>query len=92
MIINKNRTDRYIATVNLEDVGDQEWIKTIRRVCKETNSYMKSINSKRRTYVKLQGRGPRIHDGHRYFQSLPLSIATKADVYVYPRDPYYTGP
>jgi hypothetical protein len=34
-------------------------------------------------YVKLQGRGPR--PSRRYHQSLPLSMATTADVYVYIR-------
>ena len=34
-------------------------------------------------YVKLQGRGPR--PSRRYHQSLPLSMAVTADVYVYNR-------
>ena len=83
MIINKNRTERYIGTVNLNDPEDQKWIKTIRGFVKEANA---SFPKKR--YVKLQGRGPRLHDGYRYSSSLPLKYATMADVYVYPRDPY----
>ena len=36
-------------------------------------------------YVKLQGRGPRAHNGRRYNQGLPLPYAVTADVYVYNR-------
>tara|TARA_B110000503_G_scaffold131338_1_gene205793 strand:- start:80 stop:280 length:201 start_codon:yes stop_codon:yes gene_type:complete len=36
-----------------------------------------------RQYVKLQGRGPR--PSNRYHQSLPLNMATSADVYIYSR-------
>ena len=70
MIINKNRTERYIGTVNLNDPEDQKWIKTIRGFVKEANA---SFPKKR--YVKLQGRGPRLHDGRRYWlKAFPLSM------------------
>jgi hypothetical protein len=41
MIINENRTDSYIATVNLKDPGDQEWIKAIRKAVREANAFYK---------------------------------------------------
>ena len=87
MIINENRTENYIGTVNLLDEFDQKWIKTIRGVVKETNAHMKATGSEKRNYVKLQGRGHRRGE-KRYNQSLPLSYATVADVYVYPRFPW----
>ena len=84
MIIKENRTDSYIATVNLKDVEDQQWIKAIRKAVSETNAFYKERGVSTRKYVKLQGRGHRMGI-YRYNQSLPLSFAEKADVYVYDR-------
>ena len=84
MIINENRTDSYIATVNLKDPGDQEWIKAIRKAVREANAFYKERGQSTRKYVKLQGRGHRM-GVYRYHQSLPLMFAEKADVYVYDR-------
>ena len=84
MIINENRTDSYIATVNLKDPDDQEWIKAIRKAVREANAFYKDRGQSTRKYVKLQGRGHRM-GVYRYHQSLPLTFAEKADVYVYNR-------
>ena len=84
MIINENRTDSYIATVNLKDPNDQKWIEAIRKSVKEANAFYKERGQTTRKYVKLQGRGHRMGI-YRYNQSLPLSFAEKADVYVYDR-------
>lgn len=84
MIINENRTDSYIATVNLTDAEDQNWVKAIRKAVSETNTFYKERGESTRKYVKLQGRGHRM-GVWRYNQSLPLSFAEKADVYVYDR-------
>jgi len=85
MIINENRTDSYIATVNLKDPGDQEWIKAIRKAVREANAYYKERGQTTRKYVKLQGRGHRM-GVYRYHQSLPLKFSETADVYVYNRN------
>jgi hypothetical protein len=84
MIINENRTDAYIATVNLKDANDQQWIKDIREAVKTVNAFYKLDGQPTRKYVKLQGRGHRM-GVYRYNQSLPLTFAEKADVYVYNR-------
>jgi hypothetical protein len=84
MIIKENRTDSYIATVNLKDPADQEWIKAIRKAVREANAFYKERGQTTRKYVKLQGRGHRM-GVYRYHQSLPLTFAEKADVYVYNR-------
>ena len=84
MIINENRTDSYIATVNLTDTDDQNWVKAIRKAVSETNTFYKERGVSTRKYVKLQGRGHRMGK-RRYNQSLPLAYAEKADVYVYDR-------
>jgi len=84
MIIKENRTDSYIATVNLKDAGDQKWIEAIRQSVKEANAFYRERGQTTRKYVKLQGRGHRM-GVYRYNQSLPLSFAEKADVYVYDR-------
>ena len=85
MIINANRSETYVGTVNLNDPEDQAWIQTIRTFVSEA-----SAQFPKQRYVKLQGRGPRAHNGRRYHQGLPLKYAKMADVYVYPRDPYAT--
>ncbi len=84
MIIKSDRTNSYIATVDLKDPDDQAWIKAIRKTVKESNEFQKSKGSLKRQYVKLQGRGHRMGN-RRYNQSLPLSFAEKADIYVYDR-------
>lgn len=84
MIINENRTESYIATVSLADAEDQNWVKAIRKAVSETNAFYKERGQSTRKYVKLQGRGHRMGK-RRYNQSLPLSFAEKADVYVYDR-------
>jgi hypothetical protein len=84
MIINENRTKAYIATVNLNDEEDRNWVKAIRKAVSETNVFYKERGQDTRKYVKLQGRGHRM--GKReYNQSLPLSFAERADIYVYDR-------
>lgn len=82
MIIKENRTDSYIATVNLSDIQDMNLVKNIRKLVSEANR-VKAFGP-RSMYVKLQGRGSRMGN-RRYNQSLPLSCATTADVYLYGR-------
>jgi hypothetical protein len=77
-----NRTPAYKFTVQMKDgkpAGrDQSLVDGLRLVVK-----MGNLAYGTRQYVKLQGRGPR--PSNRYHQSLPLSMATSADVYVYTR-------
>lgn len=84
MIIKSDRTNSYIATVDLKDPDDQAWIKTIRNAVKELNDFQKSKGRSSRRYVKLQGRGHRM-GVRQYNSSLPLQFADKADIYVYNR-------
>lgn len=76
------RTSAYRFTVRMIDgqvaPEDQAAVDGLRTVVKLGNSAFGT-----RKYVKLQGRGPR--PTRRYHQSLPLSMAIAADVYVYDR-------
>lgn len=81
MIIKENRTISYIGTVDLSNDEDMNLVKGIRRLVKEANS--KKAFGPKCMYVKLQGRGPR--PTRRYHLSLPLSLADRADVYLYGR-------
>lgn len=76
------RTSAYRFTVRMingqVDPKDQAAVDGLRTVVKLGNSAFGT-----QKYVKLQGRGPR--PSRRYHQSLPLSMATSADVYVYDR-------
>lgn len=58
---------------------DAEFVENLRTVCKRNNKKYGTTD-----YVKLQGRGHRC-GVYRYNQSLPLPLATSADVYVYKR-------
>lgn len=81
-----NRTGAYRATVDMEDgqpVNDGGYVEQLRKIISAQNK-----TSDTQQYVKLQGRGPREHDGRRYDQALPLGYATSADVYVYERYDY----
>lgn len=77
-----NRTSAYRFTVRMVDgqvaPEDQAAVDGLRTVVKLGNYAFDT-----RQYVKLQGRGPR--PTRRYHQSLPLSMAVSADVYVYNR-------
>lgn len=77
-----NRTSAYRFTVRMVNgqvaPEDQASVDGLRTVVKLGNSAFDT-----RQYVKLQGRGPR--PTRRYHQSLPLSMAVSADVYVYDR-------
>lgn len=84
MIIHKNRTNTYIATVNLKSTEDLKWVKTIRAAVKETNVFYRDRGDSTRKYVKLQGRGHRMGNPD-YNCSLPLTFAVTADVYIYER-------
>lgn len=81
MIIKENRTDAYLGTVDLNDYADMRMVKNIRKMVKLANKEKRF--GKRAMYVKLQGRGPR--PSRAYHQSLPLSMAVTADVYIYDR-------
>lgn len=83
MIINENRTDSYMGTVDLSDAADMNMVAIARKLVKEANAKLRE-SGKRQMYVKLQGRGYR-QGVRRYNQSLPLKYATTADVYIYNR-------
>ena len=73
-----NRSSSYRGTVRMVEgkvaPEDQAFVTELRAAVKSEGQNM---------YVKLQGRGPR--PSRRYHQSLPLGMATSADVYVYNR-------
>lgn len=73
------RTNAYVMTVDLVNgkANDEvlNLVKMLVRIGNKQNGTKK--------YVKLQGRGPRLG---RYNQSLPLSLAKTADVYIYERN------
>lgn len=81
MIINENRTDSYIGTIDLSDPQDLRMVANIRKMVKLANKEKRYGD--RPMYVKLQGRGPR--PTRQFYQSLPLSLADRADVYIYSR-------
>lgn len=76
------RSKAYKFTVRMKDGKpfgvDADLVQGLRTVVKLGNAAYGTTN-----YVKLQGRGPR--PSRRYHQSLPLSMAETADVYVYER-------
>lgn len=76
------RTNAYRFTVRMVNgkvhPEDQAAVDGLRTVVKLGNT---AFDTKQ--YVKLQGRGPR--PSRRYHQSLPLSMAVTADIYVYNR-------
>jgi hypothetical protein len=89
-ITSKNRSSQsYRFTVNMvngqvspEDQPILDQLKDIvRNYNNEIDCYGYMRNRKQR--VKLQGRGPRNHNGRKYTTGLPLSLSTHADVYVY---------
>ena len=74
------RTSNYVMTVNLVDgKSDNAHLNLVRTLIRLENKYTGS-----KKYVKLQGRGPRLGN-RRYNQSLPLTLARRADVYIYER-------
>ena len=81
----RTRTSAYKFTVRMVNgkvhPDDQASVDGLRTVVKLGNIAFGDFEPKK--YVKLQGRGPR--PSRRYHQSLPLSMATSADVYVYVR-------
>lgn len=90
-------SENYVMTAHTGSAGDMLELETIRKVVKVINKENKSSEKYAnasgylpRYRVKCQGRGPRtsaaISDGKHpraYDQSLPLSKATRMDVYVY---------
>lgn len=78
-----NRTNAYRFTVQLENgkpVAEQSHLVAALKAAVAAENAWKGV----RQYVKLQGRGHRFGN-RRYNQSLPLPLATHADVYVYIR-------
>lgn len=72
------RTNAYVMTVDLVNgKADNELLTLIRMLVNFSNKYKGT-----KKYVKLQGRGPRLG---KYNQSLPLTLAKTADVYIYNR-------
>lgn len=96
-ITSQNRTSTsYRFTVKMVDgqiaPEDQEFVSELRALIKKTNAEFSNYTSYKPQRVKLQGRGPRAAQSRRdygystrYDQSLPLGLATTADVYVYDR-------
>ena len=85
-----NRTSiDYKMTVKMIDgkvhPNDAAMVSEIRALVKNHNSLYRKYKLDGAKYVKLQGRGPRAHNGRRYNQGLPLPYAVTADVYVYNR-------
>ena len=79
----KNRTSAYRFTVQMKDgkpVAEHAPLVEALKASIAAENTWRGI----RQYVKLQGRGPR-RGVRRYCQSLPLGLATHADVYVYIR-------
>ena len=76
----ENRSSSYAFTVT--DRNDP-MVQLLRSVTIENNTMLD--NFERPKYVKLQARGPRKHNGRKYYQSLPLEFGTHFDVYVYER-------
>jgi len=90
-------SENYVMTAHTGSAGDMLELETIRKVVKVINKenkfsekYANASGYLPRYRVKCQGRGPRtsaaISDGKHpraYDQSLPLSKATRMDVYVY---------
>lgn len=73
------RTSNYVMTVDLVNgKANDEVLNLVKMLVRIGN---KQNGTKQ--YVKLQGRGPRLG---RYNQSLPLPLATHADVYIYERN------
>jgi len=85
---NRNSTS-YQFTVRMVEgkpiAEDQAAVDGLRTVVKLNNT---AFPDDKQRYVKLQGRGPRGHNGRMYNQGLPLPYATHADVYVYERNRY----
>ena len=81
MIINNGhrQSDSYLGTINMDSAEDQSIVKGIRQLVKEANAF-----SDLKMYVKIQGRGHR-QGNCRYTISLPLSLATTGDLYLYKR-------
>jgi hypothetical protein len=72
------RTKAYVMTVDLVNgKANDEVLNLVKMLVRLENKYKGT-----KKYVKLQGRGPRLG---RYNQSLPLSLAQRADVYIYNR-------
>ena len=83
MIVNDNRSDAYICTVNMSDIEDMKLVASARKLMREVNTKLRE-GGKYPMYIKLQGRGHRMGN-RRYNQSLPLKYAETADVYMYER-------
>jgi hypothetical protein len=77
-----SRTSAYRFTVQMKDGKPVETQAHLVEALRKTIAVEDAWKGTRR-YVKLQGRGPR--PTRRYHQSLPLSMAVTADVYVYNR-------
>lgn len=83
MKIASNRTGAYRFTVDLSSDEDMKLVELLREAHRNRNIGRRARGETPK-YVKLQGRGPRL-GMRRYHQSLPLSLAQTADVYVYDR-------
>jgi len=82
----KPRSTAYIGTINItaSTEADSYFINLTRKLVKEANQFYTDSGGRRRLYVKLRGRGPRLGN-KKYNQDLPLEFAKTADVYIYNR-------
>ena len=92
MKIKPNRTSSYIATIELSDAEDQDFLSNIRAHVKGNNVRRKA-EGLRALYVKVQGRlgednpNAEKYNGRnrRYCQCIKLPDARYGDIYVYER-------
>lgn len=82
----KARSTAYIGTIKIVDSSEADtyFIDLTRKLIKEANQFYTESDNRRRLYVKLCGRGPRMGI-KKYNQNLPLQYAKTADVYIYDR-------
>ncbi len=85
---NNRYSTSYYATVDMVDgkvaPHDQAVLDGIKMVVYLHNAAHEKHTADQKR-VKLQGRGPRAHDGKKYNMTLPLKYAQRADIYVYER-------
>lgn len=89
-ITSKNRASQsYRFTVKMIDgqvcPEDKPLVDQLKGIVRNYNNQIDGYGymRNRKQRVKLQGRGPRNHNGIKYTTGLPLSLSTRADVYVY---------
>lgn len=83
-MIENGRTPNYVGTYYLGDPADMEEVAQLQRLVKNMNKMLRESGYRQFQYrVTCQGRGPR--PSKKYYQSLPLSMAERMDVYIHRR-------